>query len=53
VLAARLVLRVANAADWPAVRRTPEEVDALFSGARYEEEAAYRAAIAAFYTQVG
>ena len=48
-LAARLALRIANAAEWPAARRREEEVNALFEGPQYAEEQAYREAIAAYY----
>lgn len=48
-LAARLVLRVAHAENWPAKRRTADAVKALFAGPQYEDEAKFRAAIAAHY----
>jgi Iap family predicted aminopeptidase len=48
-LAARLVLRIASAGEWPAGRRGEAAVTALFSGPQYAEEQAFRDAIAAHY----
>lgn len=49
VMAARLLLRVADAAEWPATQRTPEEVKALFEGPEHAAENAFREAMAAYY----
>ena len=47
-LAARLAVRVANASDWPASRRSQEAVNALFDKPRYQEERAISAQIAEY-----
>lgn len=51
MIAARLAVRIAHAAEWPAQHRTAQEVTALFEGPEYKEEAAYRAQIEAYYQQ--
>ena len=52
-LASRLTLRLANAEDWPAQRRNADAVKVLLTGPQYEEEANFRAAIAAHYDAHG
>jgi len=52
-LASRLALRLATAEDWPVQRRSASAVKALFTGPQYEEEANFRAAIAAHYDAHG
>lgn len=47
-LAARLALRIADAPEWPAARRSEEEVQALFDKPEYHEEAELRARVAAY-----
>jgi Zn-dependent M28 family amino/carboxypeptidase len=47
-LAARLALRMADASEWPAARRSDEQVKALFDKPEYQEEAEFRAQIAAY-----
>ncbi len=48
-VAARLALRLANVEPWPARRRRPEEVQALFSDPDYAAEESFRHALAAHY----
>ncbi len=49
IRAARLALRVARAGEWPATRRTAEDVRALLDSPEYQEEQRYRERIAAYY----
>ncbi len=48
-LAARLALRIANYADWPATRRSPEEVSAILDNPENREATAIFDKILAFY----
>ncbi len=47
-MAARLALRIADAAEWPAARRDQAAVDALFDNPQYQEEADIFAQIEAY-----
>jgi hypothetical protein len=49
IRAARLALRVAQAEDWPAARRSTDAVQALLDSPEYQEEQRYRERIAAYY----
>ena len=49
VLAARLALRMANAADWPAQQRSQETVAELLDNPDNREESAFFARLDAFY----
>jgi len=48
-LSARLLLRIAASTDWPAKRRSGDEVMAVLDSPEYREEAEFRAEVAAFY----
>ena len=47
-MAARLAIRIADAAEWPAARRGQEAVAALFDKQQYQDEAAIFAKIRAY-----
>lgn len=51
VLAARLALRMANAADWPAQQRSQETVAELLDNPDNREESAFFARLDAYYAQ--
>ncbi len=53
MLAARLALRIASQPGWPAQRRTPQEVAALFDKPEYQEAAAFREALDEYYRTHG
>jgi hypothetical protein len=50
-LAARLLLRIADAEDWPAAHRTKEEVREVLDSPEYQEEEVYRQRLATFYRE--
>ncbi len=49
VRAARWLVRIASAQEWPAQRRSQEDVSALLSGPDYQAEERFRQRLAAFY----
>jgi len=51
VLAARLAMRIAGEAGWPAARRSEQSVLDLLDSPGYQEETAYKARLTAFYQQ--
>lgn len=51
-LTARLLLRVANEADWPVQRRDEDTIDSVFDSGQYREAAALQRRIDQFYAQL-
>jgi Zn-dependent M28 family amino/carboxypeptidase len=50
-MAARLLLRLASAGDWPVTRRARDDVLSLLDGPDYREEAEFRKQLAAHYAK--